>query len=361
MFDIQLQSLLKGFVGDSLKSVMTTTIHNEPIDQVASIFDISTGSILPGGKRYYLPPRSIMAPSELHPYYSGRISHQLTSEQLKGEFPGSDTNFVALPDGRAMRNRKYGELSVDIDGTALVVKRKMTCSGVAKLPQLSLLNDEDVTNAYLDYFKQFGLAVEIKENGKKAADRMARYADARISQSSDFESEVKDFHGSVDVDSVKGSVVSVGIDPKSSRLVYEVGYNARDLVKKAGRNMLLSIGKLIENQSELLERDRVRTDDVITEAAREYLTKIEINLPQGYTVADASLEKLTCNTINKAGAFSVAARVEDGKLRIDVVKRFDRRFLSSAVWPDMVELIDAVSAWQAATVLVEKSGEEIKI
>ncbi len=356
VFDIQLQSLLKGFVGDSLMAVMTTAGYNEPIDLVASLFDISTGCVLPGDTRYYLPPRSILSPSEIHPYYSGRISQQLTSEKLKSEYPGGDTCFIALPEGKAVRNRKYSKMTVDIDGSTLVVNRNVSCSGIAKLGQLSLLNDEDIVKAYLEYFRGFGLDVAIKENGKKAADRKARYADARISQSSDFESEVRDYHGDVVVDSVKGSIISVGIDPKAPKFVYEVGYNARDLARKAGKNMLLSVGKLCQHQSELLESDRTRTDDVVTDGAREYLTRIEINLPQGYTVSDASLEKLTRLIRNKAGFFGVTARADSGVLTLDIMKRYDWRFLSADMWPDMVALIDAASDWQAATVLLEKEG-----
>ena len=356
VFDIQLSSMLNVFVGDSLLSVMTTPNYNEPIDVAASVFSLITGSALPGGKRYYLPPQSILAPSELHPCYSGRIAHVLNKKQLKGEYPGTDTNFVALPDGRAMRNRKYSEINVEIDGTTLSVNRKTSCSGVTKLPHLSLLSDEDVTNAYLDYFNGFGLDVAIKENGKKATDRLARYADARIDQVDDFESEVKKFHRDVHIDSVKGSILAAGIDPKASKLVYEVDYNMHDLVKRAGKNVLLSVGKLMETQSELLKNDRERVDAIVTDAAKEYITRIAITVPENYTVSESSLEKLGRFVRNDAGEFVITSKFADGKLTIELLRRFGRRFLSADVWPDMVELLDAVSSWHGVTLLIEKIG-----
>lgn len=258
-----------------------------------------------------------------------------------------------MPENKSKSNRKHCDLKVSLDGVDLAVKRRTSCTGVAKQPVMSLLSAEDITKAYLDYFDSWGLEIGIKESGKKAADRLARYADTRIDQKEDFVSEVKDFHHDATIDSVKGAVVAVGIDSNSPKLVYDVEYNVRDFVKRAGKNRLLSIGRLAEYGGELLDRDRERHDFVTTKAAREYITRLEIALPEGSTVSEKSIENLTCMVRNRVGIFGVTGRIEGGKLIVDIVKRFDYRFLPASSWPEMVELIEAALAWQARTVLIE--------
>lgn len=52
----------------------------------------------------------------------------------------------------------------------------------------------------------------------------------------------------------------------------------------------------------------------------------------------------------------ITSKFADGKLTIELLRRFGRRFLSADVWPDMVELLDAVSSWHGVTLLIEKIG-----
>lgn len=353
-FDICLQQLLRDIVGDSLMSVMTTASHVERLDNILTIYGLTTGSALPDGSRYYFPPVSFMAPSELHPAYTGRVALRYPVTQLKDISEQSDTAYFNLPDYPARENRKMHDIKVTFDGTDLAVKRRTSCKGISKLPLMPLLNSENITNAYLDYFNRWGLDIGLKENGKKTADRLARYADGRIEQMDDFESEVKGYNRDVSVDSVKGEIISVGIDPQSPKLVYDVEYTAHDLVKRAGKNLLLSVGKLVEDNSELRERDRHRDDFIVSRGAREYITRVEVQLPEGIRVSEKSLEGLNSAVNSPAGMFGSTARVEDDKLILDVIYRYNYRFLPASSWPDMVALIDAANAWESKTILLER-------
>lgn len=352
-FDICLREMLEEFTGDSLRAVMTTSARDESLEQIASIYGITTGCALPDGSRYYFPPRAFMAPSELHSAFTGRIAQQYTLDKLRTTVEFGDTSYFNLPENRARSNRKYCEIKAALDGTALKVSRRTSCSGIAKLPVMGLLSSEDITKAYMDYFAGWGLDVAIKENGRKAADRLARYADVRLGQKDDFEEEIRDFHGVKEIDSVSGHIVSVGIDPKSPKLVYDTEYSIPGMVGRAGKNFLVSVGRLIEDSGELLESDRTREDYVVTTGAREYITRIEVELPAGARISEKSLESLNTQINNYVGMFGATARIDDGRLVIDVIKRFDRRFLAAASWPEMVELIDASLAWQSGKVLIE--------
>lgn len=355
LFDLQFQSLMESIAGDSLKLVVTTKRTNEPLDEVISLYGITTGLALPDGKRYYFAPLGAMAPSDLHPDYAGRRAQEYMLSDLKKNIPGVDTVYFNLPEPRALRNREYSQINVTLDGKEAVVKRTVSCSGSAKLSGEDILAEEDVVKAYLDYFKTMGLDIEMKEGGKKAADREARYATDRTSQQDDFKDEVKNFHKNIEADSVKGNVLTVGIDPKSSKLTYQVDYIVRNVVRNAGKNLLVSVGALTEDFGEVFEPDRQRDDYVVARFAREFINKLELAIPSGYTVSEKSLEALNRQVSNPAGTFGVNARVEDDKLIVELVMHFDRRFLSAEAWSQMLELLDAASEWQSATVLLEKS------
>lgn len=356
-FDIQMSGLMHGLVGDSLKHVMTTLSTNESIDELASFLNAETGVGLPDGKRFYFCPRSVLAPNELNPSLAGRRSqyfYNFYGKEMNANDVAYDTLCFNLPESRPARNRETVEMNVKLDGMTLDINRKVTTSGLAKMSASSLLTTEDLLNAYQDYFNAWGIDVIPKEDAKKAAERQSRYADARLEQKSDFEAEVKDYHGDIEADAVDGRILAVGIDPKSSKLVYEVGYKAGGLVKRAGGNMLLSVGQLTGSYPQMLDKDRTREDAVVSKGAREYVTHTVVQLPEGMKVSETSLDGLNRSVTNGAGVFSVSARVDDDVLVVDVIRRFNRRLMAASSWPEMVELIDAASAWQAATVLVEK-------
>lgn len=145
------------------------------------------------------------------------------------------------------------------------------------------------------------------------------------------------------------------LTPHAPKLIYESDYVISELVKKAGKNKLIAIGRLTEGFRDILDSDRQRDerDIVVIGYPREYITKIVVNLPDGARVSEKSIETLNRMVNNSAGMFAVSSRVEDGKLVADVMLRFDRRFLTSDRWPDVVELLEASSEWQGVNVLVE--------
>ena len=73
---------------------------------------------------------------------------------------------------------------------------------------------------------------------------MERYADGRKEQKEDFKNEIREYHGEYPSEFVDGKVTSLGINPDSTALVYELSYKMDNLVKRAGNNVILSLGKL---------------------------------------------------------------------------------------------------------------------
>ena len=128
-----------------------------------------------------------------------------------------------------------------------------------------------------------------------------------------------------------------------------------NLVKRAGSNMVLSVGKLFSNQIEVLPSDRDRHDDVDLRAPRAYVTYINIDIPAGYAVSASSLASLNKDVQNAAGCFVTQATLPSpDKISIEIVKLYNKATLPVAEWPELLKVLDAASAWNAATLLLEK-------
>ncbi|MBP2690525.1 MAG: hypothetical protein J6B44_01680 [Muribaculaceae bacterium] len=354
-FDVEFGNLLDGVTKKLYTTVLTTDADEEDVSELASMFNAVTGAKLVGGQRYYLPPMAIMSPSELHPDYIGRRAQVYFDYDYRHKHhPECDSVYFYLPESTSSDNRNVSEVKVKVDGIDLKVDRRESCIGSTKIPVQGLLSEEDVVNAYLCYLNRDGVEIELQGGRKKADDRSEKYVTERSLQQDAFKEEVEDVHSGLPIEFESGKIVQVGVDPASPELVYNVKYKIADLLKTAGKNMIFSVGKLLGGQNELLESDRSRTDDVIMVAPREFITKIDIELPTGYQISEKTLNDLKRNVENASGLFAVEPSVENGHLHVDITKRYNHKRESASAWKDLVEIIDAAAEWQAATCLLEK-------
>lgn len=334
--------------------LITSSVDDEPIDSLVSMFNASQGLALAGGRRHYLPPLSIMAPSELQPAYIGRKARRYCDAKYLKKHPGIDTALFRLPESSPIDNRNVTELKVEIEGTTLDVNRRESCLGSTKRPVMSLLTEEDVFEAFLTFLNRDGIEVALKENDKKAGDRAERYADARRDRIDDFKDEISSYHGDATTEFIDGSIVSVGIDPDSPELVYDLHYTVDGLLKRAGKNFVLSIGRLLSRQTELLPSDMDRVDDVVMTSPREFVTRISVGLPSGVSVSQKSLGALCRSVDNAAGTFKVVAAQNGSRLDVEVTKCYKHRREPASAWTELADVLDAAASWQSATVLLEK-------
>ncbi len=128
-----------------------------------------------------------------------------------------------------------------------------------------------------------------------------------------------------------------------------------NLVKRAGKNLILSAGKLMSGQIEALPSDRGRTDDVYLRTPREYVTRISLKLPAGYSVNARSLAALDTSVSNETGSFTVSASAPSADLvNIEITKRYNAHLLSASDWSDLLKVLDAANTWQGSTLILDK-------
>lgn len=335
---------------------LSTFDNMEPLDQLINYADAywftQVGKENP---RYYFAPRAILAPTEIHPGYQGRKAQLKRSDKERKKDKAADSVYITIPMSTPADNRNVTSLSASVDGSAVRIDRRESYLGATKLNAQGLMSEEDINEGYKAYLNRYGFSIEPKEGKKEAADREERYADGRLQQKDDFKDEIASYHGYAPLEFISGRVTSIGIDPAAPEYTYEVAYTMDNLVKRAGKNIILSAGKLLSGQVELLPSDRERTDDVYLRTPREYVTKINFAVPEGYAVNQRSLHALEASVENEAGAFIVTASAPDAAtVSLEVTKRYNSPRLPAALWPELVKVLDAAMTWQSSTLLIEK-------
>ena len=125
-----------------------------------------------------------------------------------------------------------------------------------------------------------------------------------------------------------------------------------DFIKRAGKNYIIEIGKLINQQVDIKEEERKRNQDINMSFPRSYNNIIEFEIPEGYTVA--GIGKLNKTIDNETGAFISTTKIEGNKLIIKTTKNYKHNYETNANWPKMLEFLDAAFQFTNEKILLKK-------
>ncbi|MDR3714630.1 MAG: hypothetical protein P4L51_17585 [Puia sp.] len=216
------------------------------------------------------------------------------------------------------------------------------------------------TNAFREDYKIYGgrdSLEDLDRFSRKDKETMIR----KIAEESDRETKEKpdimkrllggDFKNVVSYDNFV--LVSNGRTPESPVLRYKEQYVVGDMVKRAGKSLLVSIPSFIGSQFQI-EKDEVKRQfDIDTRYARTNHWKIVFTIPAGYSVGD--LSALNQSVDNAAGAFISTAKVENGQLIVDAQKIYKRRDVKKEEWDLMRAFLDAAYNFSQQKVVLRKS------
>ena len=139
----------------------------------------------------------------------------------------------------------------------------------------------------------------------------------------------------------------------NSYLTYNETFAINDaLIKRAGPNYILEIGKLIGGQITINEIEYERTKPVQMNFPRSYNYNITLKLPEGFTVS--GLDKLNKSVDNATGSFISTAKVEGSNLVITTSKNYKHNYETSANWPKMIAFLDEAVQFTNEKILLKK-------
>lgn len=336
-------------LGVEIEMGITTPFGALPVDKLINYNSTSWFFRLKGTDVYYFPGTYPKVASEIPYIYQGRKAYMQDSEEQ-----------ITIPVSQAEDNKSVNDMVVKLDGTKLDISRKVTYSGEQKMYGQSLVSPDNTLfgssqlEAYWRYLKYDDKDPYSCYTKKESAELKGAFNEYRKNAIDPFKAEISSYHDSDPVQVGGYGVDCVGIRRDSSNFVYHVDYVMDGMVKRAGNNYLLSVGKLIGSSLKLEGKDRERIDDVWRKMAFVDEWNIEIPLPQGYKVSAEALKKIETSVANECGEFTVKATAGNESVKVYVRKCFAHRVESVSNWSKLLALVDACSAFADKQMVIAK-------
>lgn len=336
-------------LGVEIEMGITTPFGALPVDKLINYNSTSWFFRLKGTDVYYFPGTYPKVASEIPYIYQGRKAYMQDSEEQ-----------ITIPVSQAEDNKSVNDMVVKLDGTKLDISRKVTYSGEQKMYGQSLVSPDNTLfgssqlEAYWRYLKYDDKDPYSCYTKKESAELKGAFNEFRKNAIDPFKAEISSYHDGDPVQVSGYGVDCVGIRRDSSNFVYHVDYVMDGMVKRAGNNYLLSVGKLIGSSLKLEGKDRERIDDVWRKMAFVDEWNIEIPLPQGYKVSAEALKKIETSVANECGEFTVKATAGNESVKVYVRKCFAHRVEPVSNWSKLLALVDACSAFADKQMVIAK-------
>lgn len=336
-------------LGVEIEMGITTPLGALPVDKLINYNSTSWFFRLKGTDVYYFPGTYPKVASEIPYIYQGRKAYMQDSEEQ-----------ITIPVSQAEDNKSVNDMVVKLDGTKLDISRKVTYSGEQKMYGQSLVSPDNTLfgssqlEAYWRYLKYDDKDPYSCYTKKESAELKGAFNEYRKNAIDPFKAEISSYHDGDPVQVGGYGVDCVGIRRDSSNFVYHVDYVMDGMVKRAGNNYLLSVGKLIGSSLKLEGKDRERIDDVWRKMAFVDEWNIEIPLPQGYKVSAEALKKIETSVANECGEFTVKATAGNESVKVYVRKCFAHRVEPVSNWSKLLALVDACSAFADKQMVIAK-------
>lgn len=270
----------------------------------------------------------------------------------------TDVSMVKLPSTTAQDNRSVAVFNVGLndDKSGINVKRETSYFGHLKDAQ------QREKLYFFDYvgedYAKYGTKPLIDRAPKRNQEQYRKEFDAVIKKSKDKQKEEfkKESEEEFDtkIEQYNFAVTTTGrFGSKNPMIVTEEFSLENSLVKKAGENYMIEIGKILGGQIHIDKKDKDRTNNVYFSFPRCYENQIVFEIPAGYTVS--GLEKLNKNVTNATGSFVSTAKIAGNKLTIDIKKIYNNYYEPNSNWPKVLDFLDAAYQFTQEKILLKKA------
>lgn len=249
------------------------------------------------------------------------------------------------------------KLSLAADKNKIAVQRSTTLKGYYKLnAQTQLILYEDFYESERKAFnEEFTLLEELedKRKSRKYVEEVRNaFAEARKNQKEAFVEEAKGWFAQEITDLKNYKTDNLGVRDTAPDFVYSSTFNLGGMVKKAGPNFIIEIGKILGEPLSIEEDQRARSLDIYMPFARSIEYNIKFEVPEGYSVE--GVEALNKSVKNEAGFFAAEASTSGKVVNIKIRKDYLHNFEPAAHWGMMIEFTDAANDWLNSKLLLKK-------
>jgi hypothetical protein len=348
---IHLLSKLYDDAGVEYQRGITTFYYSEPIDKLIDASDAVWFLRLKSG-RFIFPIAQCNYPSEILSSVSGQKAQINTNNSKKV----SDATYeaITIPELSLDGNSWSNTINATIDGSRLNMERTSKYTGIMKeAAQKMLVGMPERAENYQHKFAGEKSFADIF-GPKYAETRAANLKEAAEESKEIFKKETKLYHKGMDIDWHGYKLVSIGNTADSSAFVYTTNYTLDNILKKAGPDIIVSVGELMSDDIDLNGSRRVRTGDIQMDTHLKFVWSISIALPDGYMVTPESIAKLNKNMDNDVASLTIKGAVKDNKLIVDFTRIFKNRYIDKAKWQQILDIADASKEFTATKVVLKK-------
>jgi len=269
-----------------------------------------------------------------------------------------DAETTTLPKTSAQDNssKTVSNITISDDFSTLKINREAQYFGHIKEDnQADRLNFYDYV--YEDNLKYSTECLNDRIKSKKTSAKLKNEFDALINKLKDqqLEESKKNINEEFgfEIEDYSFSFKNTGRYGVKSPFIVDENFSIKkDLIKKAGNNYIIEIGKMLTKQVEITKKEKDRKNNVYSPFPRTYDNEIVLEIPQGYTVS--GIEKLNKKVQNETGEFSSSAKLEGNKLKIKTLKQYNKYYWANSEWKKMIAFLDEAYQFTQEKILLKK-------
>ena len=264
-----------------------------------------------------------------------------------------------VPTSTSNKNAHIENLKIALipDKNSLAVQRSTTLSGYYKADvQKDLILYEDYYESERKAFNEEKSLIEQLEDGRKSkkyVDEVKNaFAEARKLQKDAFVREAKNWFEQEVTDLKNYKTDNLGVRHTAPDFVYSSSFNLGGLVKKAGNNFIIEIGKIQGQPYVVKPEQRKRDVDIYMPFARSTEYHMELTIPDGYTAE--GVPALNKKVENETGYFTAEASTSGKLITIKIKKHYLHNYEPANNWDKLIAFMDASNDWVNAKILFKK-------
>lgn len=339
---------------------MTTRIEMEELDQLTRSSNLTLALRLSDGTCYFFPD-SYPVPGEIPTSVNGQPIDWIPAGNLKENI---EKPFYRehLPADNAQDIPNKFSIRASLSSVlpnALDIERQCTyAKGYSKTYMQQLLVSYQDYDSAMRHILETPKTLLEEANSKERATLSASLEQQRKEEVYRYQNEAAIYHETQPHKVTRYNMEQIGIGSHSPHLKYQLTYILPGCVKKAGGNYLISIGKLMGSNTYIDPSMRTSHHEQILYQARTTQWELCLDIPEGFSPDPESINQLQHNIENEAGAFHSQISYNEKQIKLILTKCISKQTLPADKLPLLLEIIDAMSAFEAQTVFLKQRTPE---
>jgi hypothetical protein len=335
--------------------------------EIMSTSDLESATYLPGTNRFltmnsiydvpFVTPVEIEGVTETKSFTFNHPNAVMSMQKMQGLTEVAPGPIVPVSSAEQNAHIENLRLSLTPDRNNLFVRRSTTLKGHYKSDkQRQLILYEDYYESERKAFNDKKSLIETLEDGKKSkkyVDEVKNaFAEARRKQKDAFINEAKATL-ELEISDLKDyKTDNLGVRHTAPDFIYSSNFNVGGIIKKAGNNIIVEIGKIQGQPLVVKNEQRKRDIDVYMPFARSIEYNIELEIPDGYSVEGVAA--LNTKVQNETGFFTVEATSTTKLVSINIKKHYLHNFEPAKNWNNLLSFMDSSNDWLNSKLLFKK-------